>query len=121
MTEKINLWLDDVRPAPWGWTLVKTDAEARWYLERGLVQTASLDHDLGACEDCMGGNTVEQWLEKFAFRSMPNCDHFGTGYTLVCWMEETGNWPKEKPKVHSANPVGRAKMEVAINRHFDRG
>lgn len=118
MTEKINLWLDDIRPAPWGWVHVKTDEEARWYLEKGMVQQMSLDHDLGACPECMGGRTVEQWLVETNYQQMPNCPHFGTGYTLVCWMEENDIWSVEKPTVHSANPVGRAKMQVAINRKF---
>jgi len=112
------LWLDDIRPAPAGWVHVRTDAEARVYLEQGIVQLASLDHDLGACRACLGGGTEDDWLIKSAFQSMPNCPHFGTGYTLVCWMEETGHWPREKPRVHSANPVGRMKMQLAINRQF---
>jgi hypothetical protein len=52
-------------------------------------------------------------------RNVPHCEHFGTGYQLVCWMEETGNWPQEKPTVHSRNPAGRFKMQQAINRHYD--
>lgn len=79
---------------------------------------ASLDHDLGACEVCLGGKSAEQWLTETQFQSMPNCDHFGTGYTLVCWMEETGNWPRERPFVHSRNPAGRARMEMVIDKYF---
>lgn len=119
MTEPTLLWLDDIRPAPPGWIHVKTDVEARAWLLRG-VHAASLDHDLGACETCLEGLTPEAWLEKHEFQSMPNCEHFGTGYTLVCWMEETGNWPTEKPTVHSRNPAGRMKMQAAIDRHYDR-
>jgi hypothetical protein len=37
--------------------------------------------------------TPDEWLEKQDYASMPNCSHFGTGYDLVCWMEETGHWP----------------------------
>ena len=118
MDERINLWLDDLRPAPPGWVHVKTDDEARTYLARGVVQMASLDHDLGACEKCLGGRTPEQWLVESEMTQMPNCEHFGTGYTLVCWMEETGHWPIQKPNVHSRNPVGRAKMQAAINKRF---
>lgn len=113
----ISLWLDDVRPAPPGWIHVKTVEEAQNYLVRG-VQRASLDHDLGACADCLGGRSPEQWLEEHAYQQMPNCEHFGTGYTLVCWMEETGNWPVERPTVHSANPSGRARMLQAIGRKY---
>lgn len=85
-----------------------------------MVQKASLDHDLGACEKCMDGKTWGQWLAKHDWQQAPNCDHFGTGYTLVCWMEETGHWPKEKPTVHSANPVGRQRMQQAIDHSFGK-
>ena len=114
----VSLWLDDMRPAPDGWVWVKTVEEAKRHLETGQVLRASLDHDLGACNTCMGGRTAEQWLDESKFTQMPNCDHFGTGYTLVCWMEETGHWPMKMPLVHSANPAGRARMQQAILREW---
>lgn len=116
----IDLWLDDMRPAPSGWLWVKTVDDAKLQLAAGRVRKASLDHDLGACDACMGGRSAEQWLADSHMTQMPNCDHFGTGYTLVCWMEETGHWPKEMPRVHSANPVGRGRMSAAILREHER-
>lgn len=116
----IDLWLDDMRPAPAGWYRVLTVDAAKALLQSGEVRRASLDHDLGACASCMGGRTAEQWLDESQFTQMPNCDHFGTGYTLVCWMEETGHWPQEKPTVHSANPAGRLRMQQAINREWQK-
>lgn len=116
----VDLWLDDVRPAPDGWYWAKTIAEAQEVLGQGIVRKASLDHDLGACDLCLGGRTPEQWLEDTHYTQMPNCDHFGTGYQLVCWMEETGNWPDKLPTVHSRNPAGRQKMEAAIRREYER-
>jgi hypothetical protein len=110
----LNLWLDDIRPAPPGWTHVKTVEEAIKLMVTGKVVKASLDHDLGACEACMSGMSLDEWLEKSSGQSTPNCNHFGTGYQFVCWMEEYICWPKEKPTVHSMNPVGRAKMIAAI-------
>lgn len=115
-----RLWLDDMRPAPDGWLWVKNIEDAKRYLAAGQVECASLDHDLGACATCMNGCTPEQWLESTGYRSMPNCEHFGTGYQLVCWMEETGHWPLDKPRVHSANPAGRARMQQAIDREWQR-
>ena len=50
-----ELWLDDRRPAPSGWTRAYTVAEAQRYLATEEVEEASLDHDLGACEACLGG------------------------------------------------------------------
>jgi len=114
---RIFLWLDDVRPAPRGFTHVKTIDEAKAILETGRVALASLDHDLGACDECSKGVTPDEWLEKSNYASMPNCPHFGTGYDLVRWMEETGHWPTVYwPTVHSANAVGRRLMEQAIER-----
>jgi hypothetical protein len=116
----INLWLDDMRPAPEGWVHVKTVPEAQRYLEAGIVDRMSLDHDLGACEECMGNLSVVEWLIESNYQHMPNCEHFGTGYTLVCWMEETGKWSVQKPTVHSANPAGRLKMQMGIDREWEK-
>lgn len=117
----VLLWLDDIRPAPEGWLHVRTVAEAQTVLSTGRVLAASLDHDLGACTDCLGGRTPDQWLEDSAYQSMPNCSHVGTGYELCLWMAEKGIWPKEPPNVHSANPVGRERMQGVIARYFPDG
>ncbi len=113
----INLWLDDIRnPNHFGrigWTWVKTVDEAKSLLADGQVRRASLDHDLGACAKCLSA-----WGDSTYVDAMPNCEHFGTGYTLVCWMEETGHWPMERPTVHSANPVGAARMRQVIAHSF---
>lgn len=116
MNDEISLWLDDVRdPAHFGrigWTWVKTVDEAKALLMTGHVRRASLDHDLGACPDCL-----QAWKDSTLWAdAMPNCEHFGTGYTLVCWMEETGHWPTQETEVHSANPVGASRMRQAIRR-----
>lgn len=116
----IKLWLDDVRdPAEYGlagWTWVKTVDEAKALLKTGDVLVASLDHDLGACDECMGGMSAVDWLVTHGYASMPHCSHFGTGYDLVCWMEETGTWPSIGTAVHSANPVGAERMRKVIAR-----
>jgi hypothetical protein len=112
------LWLDDIRPAPDGWHHVRTVDEAKAALTTGEVKRASLDHDLGACAACLGGKDPEEWLIESGGQHMPHCDHFGTGYQLVSWMEETGNWPKTRPTVHSANRVGRQQMLSVISKHY---
>lgn len=88
----INLWLDDLRPAPEGWLHVKTVDQAKYFLRRGQVRQMSLDHDLGEEE---------------------------TGYDLLVWLEREiakDRWQHVRPVifVHSANPVGRRKMFAAI-------
>jgi hypothetical protein len=116
----VYLWLDDYRPPPDGWVGVTTVVDAKRSLETGRVIRASLDHDLGACETCMAGMDVDEWLDAHSFRTMPHCKHVGTGYDLCVWMAETGNWPTEKPTVHSANRVGRNRMKGIIAKYFPR-
>jgi len=94
---KANLWIDDERPAPEGWVHLKDAATAICWLAINLDRTEhiSFDHDLGPPEA-------------------------GTGYDIVCWLEEqvmTNLTITDVPRlsVHSANPVGRGRMEAAIN------
>lgn len=88
----VRLWLDDVRPAPEGWTWVKTAREAIALLAQGDVTVCSLDHDLGAEE---------------------------SGYDVLLWIEAcmaAGAWYGALPEfhIHSANPVGRERMMAAL-------
>ena len=122
----MDLFLDDMRPAPEGWLLVKTVQEAQAAMALHNVQYMSLDHDLGACDDCYrkagidptAPNKADLWLEKSDFQEMPHCTHMGTGYDFCLWMAEKGIWPAHKPTVHSANPVGRERMRGVIDRYF---
>jgi hypothetical protein len=86
----MHLWVDDIRPAPEGWTHARTCAEAQTHLATGTVERCSLDHDLGPGQD---------------------------GTDLVVWIVETGHWPRDRPAVHSANPVGAARMTGLIDRY----
>lgn len=88
----MKVYLDDMRPAPPGWTLVRWPAEAIALLEAGDVEEISLDHDLGD-------------------------DERGTGYQVLLWIEEAvANRGFRPPlmRVHSANSSARHKMEAAI-------
>lgn len=119
----MKLWLDDWRLPPFGWWWAKSFEDAKRLIleaqETGEpFEEASLDHDLGACVTCMDGLTVEEWTAQRFGQEMPHCEHVGTGYTLVCWMEETGTWPRLKPRVHSLNSVGRKRMQLAIDRAY---
>ena len=103
------MWLDDVRP-PWksgfiGVTWVKTAAEAIACLKTGSVDFASLDHDLAPDHYPWSGVPLEQVS--------------GTGYDVVCWLKDNPQfWPKNGVAIHSLNPVGRARMEVVVHRHY---
>jgi len=127
----MKLWLDDMRPAPIGWLHAKTVAEAIELCERNpQVEKMSLDHDLGACLACMqhftGLNTtdrttlVEAWLVKSEYQSMPHCVHEKSGHDFVVWLENNpGYCPAEMPNVHSANPVGRDRMRLGLQRLYE--
>lgn len=87
----MNLWLDDLRPAPAGWTWAKTVAAAKTLLATQVCHEMSLDHDLG-------GNQP-------------------SGYDLVKWMAKENCWPICPPAVHSMNVVGRQNIEAVIKRY----
>jgi len=94
----MRLWLDDIRPAPPGFDVhVKTAQDAIRLLKSGKVSEVSLDHDLGEGSDV--GIDV------------------GTGYDVAVWIERQafdGTVPRIVWNVHSANPVGRRRMELAL-------
>ena len=88
----IKIWLDDERKAPEGWVTVRTATDCRVLLEALDVQTVSLDHDLG------------------------DDKKYGTGYDVLCWMEEqvvTRDYKPPMVYIHTDNPAGRKKMEAA--------
>jgi len=91
----MKLWLDDIRPAPEGWVLVKTALDAIVALRHGKYEEISLDHDLG---------------------------DGGTGYDVLLYIEAEvhRNQDYKCPMIwiHSANPVGRQRMQRAIDSIF---
>ena len=91
----MKIWLDDERPKPQGFDLhITSAAEAIRLLSAGGVSSISLDHDLGSEQN-------------------------GTGYDVACFIEEgafRGTLSPMEVNIHSANPVGRDRMEQAINR-----
>lgn len=90
-----KLYLDDERPTPPGWDRAYTASEAISALKGGGITHLSLDHDLGPAEQA------------------------GTGYDVATWLEQEA-WtdpdfvPPAYISVHSANPVGRRRIEAAI-------
>ena len=87
----MKLWIDDERPAPWGWAHAKTAQEAIGWIEQGDITHISFDHDLGE------GN--------------------GDGHDVVCFVEErieAGQMALPQMTVHSANPVGARRIRQAI-------
>ena len=97
----MKIWLDDLRPAPPGWTWIKDAEEAVRYLGDFYVTDISLDHDLGDDYD-------------------PDYTLYNTGYDVAKWIEEqtaeNHNYFPPRIFVHTDNPVGRANIQQAINK-----
>lgn len=100
----MKLWIDDLRPAPAGYTWVKTVNDAKWYIESAeeieeifptgtpVIKLIDIDHDAGDFVS-NGGDYIK----------------------LLDWLEETGrNYPI---RLHSMNPVGVQSMRVIINKN----
>ena len=87
----MRLWIDDVRPAPDGWTWAKTSDEALAILGPDVTEI-SFDHDLGGDDTAM---IVAKEIERLAFLA-----------------------ERAPPKwsIHSANPVGRLNLQAALQR-----
>lgn len=89
----MNLYLDDERSAPDGYTVVRTVAEAKAIIKAGGVHRLSLDYDLA------DGHT---------------------GMELCTWMGETNTWPAYRPLVHSGNPTGAQLMKAFVAKFCSR-
>jgi hypothetical protein len=61
----VRIWLDDERPAPEGWLLVKSAQEVISILKSSKILEISLDNDLGL-EDQEGYDVVK-FLEEAVF------------------------------------------------------
>lgn len=115
----MNVYMDDVRKCPYfGWEVARTVAEAKRYLQTGQVNYLSLDHDMGACEECVRDRKHVGDMLTPETTFMNWCPHAEDGTKLVYWMIENNVWPTVKPVVHSANPVGRARMQGMIERYW---
>lgn len=115
----MDVYMDDMRTPPTvGWIVVRTIEEVKELLRRGVVYNLSLDHDMGACEECVKAHRDVGDFSTPETTFVSWCRHAEDGTKLVHWMIETGNWPVEKPTVHSMNPVGRARMKGMIDRYW---
>jgi hypothetical protein len=109
----LNLWLDDVRPAPvdGDWLWVKTVEEARDAFGRFEFEVASLDHDLGHIADPNWDGDPREPMEitfqqYHIARSCPGAD----GIDLVKWMVKNNVYPTQEIIIHSWNPAGARNM-----------
>lgn len=101
----MKLWLDDIRPSPYGYNWCKSvdeakrtirDYETMYNVSGGKnyykIELLDIDHDAGDFAS-QGGDYIK----------------------LLDWLEETGrNYPIH---IHSMNPVGVANMRAIIRRN----
>lgn len=105
----MKLWLDDIRDPEKhnhsGWFWAKTAEEAIILLrDVGTVTEASLDHDL-----------TDEQMNKGGIYGKIYEDGHKSGMDVVDWLEQHIEcYPVDGIVVHSANPAGRARMEVGI-------
>lgn len=99
MNNKINIYLDDLRLCPEGFTIARTYEDAIELLNNNKVGILSLDHDLGEDEN---GNLLK------------------TGYDLVKYICEN-DCDIEKIYIHTDNAVGRTNMLETLKGAMRRG
>ena len=86
----MKIWLDDIRNAPEGWIQCKTARQAADFVDSGKVTHISFDHDLGLYLD---GYWLANYIELAAMDNR---------ISRITW------------DVHSANPVGRRNIDLAM-------
>jgi len=106
----LRLWVDDVRPAPGDWLWVKSYDEAIAAMTCTVITEISLDHDLGMEVTGAGDAGILVGKENQTAK---------TGYDIACWIERSvmlGNMDAPVMRCHSANPVGRRRIEQVIEK-----
>lgn len=99
MTTLKKLWVDDCRPPPSPeWDTAYSFHEAIYKLEHNLYDECSLDHDIDSFYGYkeMTGNDIVNWLERH--------------------KNDKGGYIPPIINVHSANPIGAAKMIQGIRK-----
>ena len=113
----MKLWMDDLRPAPEGYTRAYFVDEAINEIVRCNRETDLLmkEYILGYIDR----DLFEKCIKVFTIEEI-SCDNDlgednAEGYKLLDWLEATGrNIPI---RIHSANPVARQRMQAIIQRN----
>ena len=113
----MKLWIDDVRPAPAGYTRV-------YFVEEAINKIISCNNEI----DFLMKQYILGYIDRVSFEKYTkvftieeiSCDNDlgegnAEGYKLLDWLEATGrNYPI---RIHSANPVARERMKLIIERN----
>ena len=107
----MKLWVDDIRPAPEGWTRARSVTEAIRILATMAVEEVSLDHDISM--KVMVGDEEAGFSEPRPFRSNET-------FEPVAWFirelarERPSGWYPEMVTLHTANSNGADKMKAIL-------
>ncbi len=86
-----KLFLDDIRPCPQGYILVRNYKDCITLLENGIFELLSLDYSLGG---------------------------YHTGYDVLTWLNAHREHLPQKFRIHSTHPYGEQLMRDYIENHF---
>lgn len=94
--DEVRIWLDDIRPAPLGYTHCYSVNEVIYTIKveeelGNKISLLDLDHDLGDFASD-GGDAIK----------------------LLDWLEEQERY--YPIKIHTMNPVGRQNMQIVVDR-----
>ena len=124
----MKLWIDDVRPAPEGYTWDRSVNEAKWRISysEAMYWALCMDEKYKSDEQLeLGGETRELIKEKKKLYQIEviDIDHDAGDYAndggdyikLLDWLEETGR--NYSIRIHSMNPIGVENMRRIIERN----
>lgn len=98
----MKIWVDDMRPAPFGWihcntvnSTVELLQDVQKFGSLKAIEEISLDHDAGDFAHDGGGDYIKilDWIEFMKFRDVP------------------------KISIHTMNSVGRENMQRIIDKN----
>ena len=132
----MKLWIDDVRPAPEGYTWAKSVNDAKKFIQENEEECNQIYNKIrvGICTDEIEEGSVEEimlWEEvKNKELTLIDIDHDAGDYyvidggdyiELLKWLEERDFFEIEKRqyniRIHSMNPVGVENMRRIIQRN----
>ena len=109
----MKIWVDDIRPAPSGYRLVKSVNEAI----RAIKCSEAIKDNVMESEN-KWGIEVSEWEIEVIDLDHDAGDYYKDGgdyIRILDWLEETGrNYPIH---IHSMNPVGVANMRSIIQKN----
>ena len=107
----MKLWVDDIRPAPEGWTRARSVTEAIRILATMEVSEVSLDHDISM--KVMVGDVESGYSEPRPFRSNETFEPVAWFLREMSRDRPEGRFPSFVT-LHTANSNGADKMKAIL-------